>query len=210
MALREASPATAAPPTLVAPPAADRPSSQPAAPVPPRVAPRLVLGLGPAVAASHDGSSFAISAQADIGVTRHVSIVPWLQFVPANRSVAAPAGTASFRPTIFGLGFAVPILPTSAVVVPRIGAGYGILWLHVAADSAVAPATTRAPEDLLAPVAYASFSLSLRMGQDVRVVADAMLGSSTNDMVINIANNATAHWGVPVASLALRGEWVVE
>lgn len=199
---------TATPPSD-APPARDTAASRPRASAE-RIAPRLVLGAGPAIAASRDGSSFAISVDAEIGVSRYVALVPWLQVVPANRLAEAPLGTASFRPTIFGLGFGIPILRPSSIVVPRIGAGYGIVWMHVAPETASAPATTRKPEDLLAPMMYATTALSVKVAQDFRIAAEGMLGVSSHDMVVRIGGAPAAHWGVPLASAALRGEWVMQ
>lgn len=191
-------------------PAKDSPAAvAPKAPSAP-FAPRLVLGAGPAIAASRDGNSFAISAEAEIGLGRYVALVPWLQFVPANRLVEAPLGSASFRPTIFGLGFAIPLLRPSSLVVPRIGGGYGILWMHVAPESAVAPARMSKPEDLLAPIAYATAALSVRLADSFRIAGEAMAGVSSHDMVVRIGDQPAAHWGVPLASLALRGEWVMQ
>lgn len=192
-----------------APPARDTAAARPRASAE-RIAPRLVLGAGPAIAGSRDGSSFAISVDAEIGVSRYVALVPWLQVVPANRLAEAPLGTASFRPTIFGLGFGIPLLRPSSIIVPRIGAGYGILWMHVAPETASAPATMRKPEDLLAPMMYASTALSVKVAQDFRVAAEGMFGASSHDMVVRIGGTSAAHWGVPLASAALRGEWVMQ
>ncbi|MBX3207478.1 MAG: hypothetical protein KF764_20690 [Labilithrix sp.] len=174
-----------------------------------RVTPRLVLGAGPAIAASRHGNSFAISAEAEIGVSRYVAVIPWIQVVPANRLAEAPLGTASFRPTIFGLGFGIPILRPSSLVVPRVGGGYGILWMHVAPETASAPATMSKPEDLLAPIMYTTAAVSVKVADRFRVAGEGMLGLSSHDMVVRIGNQPAAHWGVPLASLALRGEWVM-
>ncbi|MDF2691954.1 MAG: hypothetical protein K0S65_337 [Labilithrix sp.] len=202
--------ATAASPALSPSTTKDAPATPPPAVPRERIAPRLVLGVGPALAASRDGNSFALSAEAEIGVSRYVALIPWIQFVPANRPAEAPAGSASFRPTIFGLGFGIPILRPSSVVVPRIGAGYGILWMHVAPDSATAGASMRAPEDLLAPLMYATTAFSVKVAENFRVAAEGMLGVSSHDMVVRIGGESAAHWGVPVASAALRGEWVLQ
>jgi hypothetical protein len=203
--------ATAASPALASAPATkDAPATPPPAVPRERIAPPLVLGLGPAIAASRDGNSFALSAEAEIGVSRYVALVPWIQFVPANRPVEATAGTASFRPTIFGLGFGIPILRPSSLIVPRLGAGYGILWMHVAPETATGGATMRAPEDLLAPLMYATSAFSVKVAQNFRVAAEGMVGVSSHDMVVRIGGEKAAHWGVPLASASLRGEWVLQ
>lgn len=191
-------------------PVKDAPAAAAPKPPTPRYAPRLVLGAGPAIAASRDGNSFAISAEAEIGLGRYVALVPWLQFVPANRRAEAPLGTASFRPTIFGLGFGVPILRPSSVVVPRVGAGYGVLWMHVSPESATAPGRMGKPEDLLAPIAYATAAISVKVAESFRIAGEAMAGVSSHDMIVRIGDQPAAHWGVPLASLALRGEWVMQ
>jgi hypothetical protein len=174
-----------------------------------RITPKLVLGAGPAMAASRHGNSFAISAEAQIGVSRYVALVPWLQFVPANRTAEAALGTATFRPTLFGLGFGIPLLKPSSVIVPRIGGGYAILWMHVSPETATGAAQMRKPEDLLAPVMYTTFAASVAVASGFRIVGEGMVGVSSHDMVVRIGNEKAAHWGVPLASLAVRGEWVL-
>ncbi len=200
--------ATDDPAPVASPPEKDQPT--PVNPTKPasRITPHLVLGAGPAIAASRDGNSLAISAEAEIGVSRYVALVPWIQFIPENRTALAPLGTASFRPTIFGLGFAIPILRTSSIAVPRIGAGYGVLWMHVSPESATGAGTMRKPEDLLAPMMYATAAVSVKVASDFRIAGEGMVGVSSHDMVVRIGNQPAAHWGSPLASLALRGEWV--
>lgn len=176
---------------------------------PKRVAPRLVLGAGPAIAASRGGNALALSVEAEIGVANRLAIVPWMQFIPANRTVDAPSGSASFRPTLFGVSALVPLLDPSSVVVPRLGAGYAILWMHVSPESAASGSQMRAPEDLLAPVLYATGALSFATSKLFRLAVEGMAGVSSHDMVVRIGGQSAAHWGVPVASLALRGEWVI-
>jgi hypothetical protein len=202
------SPPEGSPAPIVSAPQKDAPPA-PRKPPTERVTPRLVIGAGPAIAASRHGTSFAISAEAEIGVSRYVAIVPWLLTTPANRLAEAPLGTASFRPTIFGLGFTIPVLPPSSFFVPRLGTGYGILWMHVAPESAVSPGVMRKPEDLLAPLMYATAAGSVKVTQDVRVVAEGMFGVSSHEAVVRIGGERAARWGVPLASATMRAEWVL-
>jgi hypothetical protein len=174
-----------------------------------RTAPRLVLGLGPAIVASRHGSSLAISAEAQIAFGRHVAVVPWISFVPENRPVERPEGAASFRPTIFGFGFALPMLAPSSWIVPRVGGGYGVLWLHVSPETAAAGAVMRKPEDLLAPLAYGTAAISIALGASFRVTGEAFAGLASHDLVVRIAGQSAANWGVPLGGLALRAEWVL-
>lgn len=192
-------------------PAKDAPATAPRAPTPSeRMTPLLVLGLGPGTTSSHNGTSFAISAEAEIGVSRYVTLVPWLSYVPANRQVERPEGTAEFRPTIFGLGFGIPILRPSSFVIPRIGGGYGILWMHVSPETAVAPAQTKKPEDLLAPLMYLTAAVSFKVTPSFRIAAEGLAGVSSHRMVVRVARQNAAEWGVPIANLSLRGEWVLQ
>jgi hypothetical protein len=193
-------------------PVVGRDAPAPSAPIPkpPRVAPRLVVGLGPGAMASRDGTSFALHAEAQIGFSRNIALVPWLNIVPSNRDVNRPEGSAEFRPTIFGLGFSMPFLPNSSFLVPRLGGGYGIVWMHVSPVSAQAPAIQRKPEDLLAPMMYISASVSMALSKSFRVSAEGMGGVTSHDMVVRIAHEEASHWGVPLGALSLRGEWVLE
>jgi hypothetical protein len=197
---------TAVTPTVVRDTAPPAPPPKPM----PRMAPPLVLAVGPAASASRDGTSFSITAAAEIGFSRTVALVPWINFVPANRVAETSAGSASFRPTIFGLGFSMPFTPPSSTLVPRLGAGYAMLWMHVSPETAQAPAAARKPEDLLAPALYVSGSLSLALTKSFRVAAEAMGGVASHQMIVRIANERAAYWGVPIATLGLRGEWVLQ
>jgi hypothetical protein len=169
-----------------------------------------VLSLGPAVMASRDGGSISISAAIEIGVSRYVALVPWFMLPPVERTAERAEGSATYRPTLFGIGFGVPILPATSPVVPRIGCGYSMLWMHVTPESA-RPPNVKSPdsEDLLAPVMYVNAAASVRITGNIRVVGEGMFGTASHDLVVRIARNATAHWGVPIASLALRAEYVV-
>jgi hypothetical protein len=207
------SPGTAAPGgsplETVAAPAKDKP---PLASAPPtqRNAPRAVFGLGPQLLASKDGSSFGINGEIEIGVSRYVALVPWISYVPSSRTAERPEGTASFRPTLFGFGFNVPLLPNTSAFVPRLGCGYAILWMHVTPETARPPAVTRGDsEDLLAPVMYVNAAASIAIASGFRVVGEGLFGTSSHEMVVRINGSAAARWGVPIAGLALRGEWVL-
>jgi hypothetical protein len=172
-------------------------------------APRFGIGAGFGVTSSRDGSSLALSLEGQIGVGRQLALVPWLDFVPTHRTAAGAEGTATFRPTIFGLGIAVPLAPTSSLVIPRVGAGGGVLWMHVSPASASATAVMREPEDLLAPIAYVSAAASLRVVRELRIVGACFAGVASSEMVIRIANEPTSRWGVPLTGADLRLEWVV-
>ena len=75
-----------------------------------------------------------------------------------------------------------------------------LLRLHVGLE---------APEDLIAPLMYASAALSFKVTPSFRIAAEGMVGTSSHDMVVRIGQQPAAHWGVPLASVAFRGEWVI-
>ena len=189
-------------------PSKDAPPPSPPPRPSPRLAPRLVLAVGPAAMASRHGTSLALTASAEIGFSRTAAIVPWIAFIPANRVAETAAGSASFRPTTFGLGVSLPFTDPSSRFVPRLGGGYAMVWMHVSPETATPPAAARKPEDLLAPGAYLTGSLSLRLTSSFRIAAEAIGGVATHQMVVRIARESAAHWGVPFGSLGLRGEWV--
>jgi hypothetical protein len=177
------------------------------APTPPeRIAPRAILGVGPMYLASKAGGSFAISAEAEIGVSRVVAFVPWIATIPVPRDVANGSGSASYRPTIFGLGFSVPLRSWTKTIVPRIGAGYALLWMHTWPGTPGPGATANGSEDVWAPAMYASFALSVGITRNLRVAGEGMLGTSSHHMIVRVGQQHAADWGVPIASLGLRAE----
>lgn len=191
---------------------APKAKDSPAPPLPPpqeRTAPRALVGLGPGVLASRDGAPFAIAADAEIGITRIAAAVPWIMFAPAPLTVERPAGSATYRPTTFGFGFSISLLSQSAVMTPRLGAGYSMLWVHVAADGATPPNVARSSEDLVAPGAYGTFGASFRVTPQLRIVGEGLAMATTHGMVVRIAGSNAARWGGLVGGLALRGEWVI-
>jgi hypothetical protein len=178
------------------------------APRPPRrVAPRFLFTAGPQLLASRAGGSFSVQIGAHLGVSNLVTVDPWFSFVPVEREASNAAGSATYRPMLFGTGVSLPITHYSKRVVPRIGAGYALLWMYVWAGKANNPAFTReSGESLWAPVMYINTSLSVKVVDNFRIAAEGMLGSSTHDMVIRIAQNEAAHWGAPLASVGLNAE----
>lgn len=131
-----------------------------------------------------------------------------MAYAPTGRSVETPQGSARYRPTLFGLGFDVSLLPLSSFIVPRLGAGYAFLWVHVWPESAKAPAVQRKSEDLLAPVLYLTAAASFAVTPRFRIVGEALGGVSSHEAVVRIAGTSAAKWGGALSSLAVRGEWV--
>ena len=109
----------------------------------------------------------------------------------------------------FGFGFLASFLPQSAILTPRLGAGYAMLWMHVAAGGANAPNVERSSEDLVAPGVYGTFATSVRVTRSFRIVGEAVGMATTHEMVVRIAGVPAARWGGLIGALALRGEWVI-
>jgi hypothetical protein len=200
--------ATAATTTTLTPPAVDKPVPLPNMSAE-RVAPRAVVGLGPMLLASKSGSSFAMSLEAEFGVSRVVTLIPWIATIPAARGVETPNGSASYRPTVFGVGFGVPLRSWKKTFVPRLGAGYALIWMHTWPEQAKNGTSVGESEDLWAPAMYGTAALSVGITDRIRVVGEGMLGSATNNLIIRIARQQTDSWGVPIASLGARAELVL-
>lgn len=198
-------------PTELQPTTRDTGPVVPPPPPPPRVAPRLALGVGPAVMASAAGGALGLSINGDIAVSRSVAMAPWVQTAVVRRDASGAEGSALYRPTLLGLGLTLPLAPNTSRFVPRLGVGYAILWLHVTPEQAVAPAQLKGDSiDLFGAVMYANAALSVKVTRRFRVAAEGMFGVSSHDLVVRIGDKEAAHWGVPLASLALRGEVVFE
>lgn len=203
--LREATSDTT---STLTPPAVDKPvpiASLPAE----KIAPRVVAGLGPMLLASKSGGSFAMSVEAEFGVSRVITFIPWLATIPVPRDVSTPNGSASYRPTIFGAGFGVPLRSWKKTFVPRLGAGYALIWMHTWPEQAKNGTTTGSSEDLWAPAMYATAALSVGITENVRLAAEGMFGTATNNMIVRIAHEHTDSFGVPLASIGARAELVL-
>lgn len=187
----------------------DAPQAPPAPKAVERLAPRAVFGVGPMLLASKAGTSFAMSAEAEIGVSRIVTLVPWIATVPVPQDVSNAFGSASYRPTIFGLGLGIPLRSNDKTFVPRIGAGYAVLWMHTWPQSASPGTTLGESENLWAPAMYGTMALSVGITKNVRAAAEGMVGTSTHHMIVRIAHDHVADWGVPIASLGARAEVVI-
>jgi hypothetical protein len=201
--------ATAATTTTLTPPAVDKPVPVPNLSVAERVAPRALVGLGPMLLASKSGGSFAMSLEAEFGVSRVVTFIPWIATIPAARGVETPNGSASYRPTLFGVGFGVPLRSWKKTLVPRLGAGYALIWMHTWPGQAKNGTTVGESEDLWAPAMYGTAALSVGITNNVRIVGEGMIGSATNNLIVRIARAHTDSWGVPIASLGVRAELVL-
>ncbi|MCW5811213.1 MAG: hypothetical protein KIT84_09385 [Labilithrix sp.] len=143
-------------------------------------------------------------------MSRNIAFAPWFSTAVVAREASAPIGTAGYRPTLIGLGIAAPLASPSRFIVPRLGVGYAVLWVHVWPDTAVAPAEKKSQSiDLFGAVMYVNAAISMKINARARITAEGMLGVSSHDLVVRMGDSERAHWGVPVAHLALRGELVI-
>lgn len=187
----------------------DKPLPNAALP-PERLAPRALFAVGPMLLASKPGGAFAMSVSAELGVSRVVTFIPWFATMPVAQSVSTPNGSAYYRPTLFGLGFGVPLRSHKKTLVPRLGAGYALIWMRVWPDQAKATGTTLGEsEDLWAPAMYMTAALSVGVTERFRIAGEGLLGTSTHNLIVRIARENTASWGAPLASLGLRAELVL-
>lgn len=190
-------------------PGADKPLPNASLP-PERLAPRALFAMGPMLLASKPGGAFAMSVSAELGVSRVVTFIPWFATMPVAQSVSTANGSAYYRPTLFGLGFGVPLRSHKQTLVPRLGAGYALIWMRVWPDQAKATGTTLGQsEDLWAPAMYMTAALSVGVTERFRIAGEGLLGTSTHNLIVRIARDNTASWGAPIASLGLRAELVL-
>lgn len=177
---------------------------------PERIAPKAIFYAGPTYLGSKAGGSFAINVGVEIGVSRVVTLNGWVSTIPIARDVGTANGTASYRPTIIGMGFGVPLLSWKNILVPRLGAGYALIWMHTWPGSATGGSSVIGEsEDLWAPAMYGTAALSVRIRENLRLAAEGMFGTSTHKMIVRIASERTDSWGVPFASIGGRVEVVL-
>lgn len=198
--------------TIVANLVPPAPRAEPPPPPSARVAPPFVFSAGPTLFGSSDGTSVGFQLQAEIGVGRLVAVTPWVGIVPAPRhidSAGSAVGTAEYRPTLFGTGINIPLLGPGHVVVPRLGAGYAMLWVHTWPDRIGPAGVANKSEDLIAPVFYVTAATSVRLTDSARIVLEGMLGAASNEVDIRLAGSVAAAWGDPLASVGIRGEYLL-
>ena len=188
-------------------PAPDKPRPEP----PPRVTPRFTASAGVSALAGVDATVAAAAAQISVGLTRRLAATARLDYPLTADDHDQPAALLRVRPAFAGVGAELPLAEPSAFLIPRLGAGVGVVWvdadLSPAADaSPLAQFTARSAEASAA--AYASAGLSMRIVGPLRGLVDGTLGTSASRIVVRDRGEHAAYWGQPFGTIGGRVELV--
>lgn len=206
------------PPVTPAPaaPGADRPTAS-AAKRDLKKTPAFVAGFGLSTLMGVDASVAALSAEAEIGVTRWLAIAPRLELPVEERDIAG-SPSVKVRPGFTGVAAVIPLTHPGAFVIPRFGAGLGGAWLHAQSaptsftrfeqDGSVNtfPTSTGGADTTWSLAAYGTAALSMRIAGPVRMTVDGVFGTTMHRLVVKTTNIDRAYWGAPFGALALRLE----
>lgn len=208
-------PKPAAPAVIASPRAVDRPVAAPPKEKLSRV-PAFVAGAGLSTVMGIDASVAAFSAEAEIGIGRWLAIAPRLDLPIEWHDVQA--GSLRVKPGFTGVGAVLPLMHSSAIVVPRLGAGLGVAWIDAESTQTFAsqiapdgsgrfvPVTRSGSDGTWSPAAYLSAALSFRIAGPLRMTVDGAFGTTMNRLVVRTQDVDRAYWGAPFGALALRAE----
>jgi hypothetical protein len=183
------------------PPPSPAPSPPPPARPPPVSVPaqprRFWLALGPALAISPGGLGLTPHVDLGASVRRTEALAIVARFiaptVPAR--VDAPEGHASILLSAATLGADLLLASHSSSVRPRVGAGVGVLWVHMEGDAS--GAFIGRGDAVLSALGTVHGGLLVRLGDGVRLFFDATLALAAPRPVARFADRQVASWGQP-------------
>lgn len=203
-------------PAMPAAPNADRPAAAPAK-KDVKKTPAFVAGVGLSTLMGVDASVAAFSADAEIGVARWLAIAPRLELPIEDRDIAG-APSVKVKPGFTGIAALASVLPPTALVIPRFGAGVGGAWVTAEASPTTFtrfepngvvntfPTSTGGTDTTWSFAAYGTAALSMRLFGPMRMGVDGILGTTMHRLVVRTAGVDRAYWGAPFGALAMRLE----
>lgn len=212
---------TSSPPSA----AVDAAEKLPRAPAPLPRTPTLAVATGIGALMGADATVPGLAMELDFRVAPSLALAVRADLPLQSTGIATSHATFKIAPAVFGAGVLVPLLPPESFIVPRLGAGAGVVWLR--SESIDEPAPLVIPrgstspsfsssssgasgrDDIFSPLIYANAALSMRVAGPVRLVVDGLLGTTAYRMVVRDAGTHVAYWGVPFGTLAMRAEVVL-
>jgi hypothetical protein len=193
------------------PPEPDTASAKPNATVPASVEPRntapLVFGAGPAFMSSTGyDPAWGAAFEAEYGYWSNVSLAVNAMLPLTTSKLGYPGDEkAGARTMSFGAGVEIPLLPADSIVIPRVGGGVGVVWMHTQALVAAASSSTQ-EQDFVLPQFYGDAALSIRLYGRARIVLAGTVAATTSQMVIRVNDTEQGRFGWPIGMVQFRLE----
>jgi hypothetical protein len=216
------------PPAVTTEPAREAVDLRPAPPAPKEpttFTPTFIGASGVGALIGAGARVVAIGAKIDVPAHRYAALAVRFDWPVSDEqvSVALPTETRDdkvrLKPGVAGLGVDVPLARPKAAVIPRVGAGFGIAWLHVEGVPGVSRfAGTKAPqppnvatlpsssETAVSPAMYLDGAASVLVAGPVRLAFDGMVGATASRLVARANGAHVAYWGQPFGALSARAE----
>jgi hypothetical protein len=151
-------------------------------------------------------TTWGVGLDAEFGVSRYASLAVSAVLPLTTAEFGSGAfGTAGARTTTFGLGFEVPLAPPDSVLIPKLGAGTGLVWMHTMALSTPST-TTSLSQDFVTAQFYADAALSLRVYGPARLVLAGTIAGTTEQIAIRVDDGQVGTFGWPIGMMQLRLE----
>lgn len=169
--------------------------------------PVFAMGTGISALMGADATAAALDTEIELRLARYVGLSARAALTFDGVPVATSRTVVRVAPSVFGIGPVVPLAATDSFIIPRIGAGAGVVWLRSTAAANIDSATGFGPSDsIVSPMAFLSGAMSMRVGGPLRLTLEGLIGTSAHRMVVRSQGEDIAYWGQPFGTVALRGE----
>lgn len=174
------------------------------------IAPRtpvFAMGMGISALMGADATAAALDTEIELRLARYLGLSARAALTFDGVPVTTSRAVVRVAPSTFGIGPVVPLAGTDSFIIPRLGAGVGVVWLRSAAALATGGSNTfGASDSIVSPMGFLSGAMSMRVGGPLRLTLEALLGTSAHRMVVRAQGEDVAYWGQPFGAVALRGE----
>jgi hypothetical protein len=169
--------------------------------------PAFAMGMGISALMGADATAAALDTEIELRLARYLGLSARTALTFDGVPVATSRSVVRVAPSIFGIGPVVPLTATDAFIIPRVGAGVGVVWLRSSAALAGNSSSAfGASDSIVSPMGFLSGAMSMRVGGPLRLTLEGLLGTSVHRMVVRAQGEDVAYWGQPFGTVALRGE----
>jgi hypothetical protein len=179
-----------------------------------RRAPLFLAGAGISTLIGVDANVASFSGQVEVGLGRYVTAAARIE-LPIERSTVSRPSNINVAPAFAGAGIGVPLVASDSFIIPRLGAGAGVVWLRATrlppetfldSASGIAIPADGISDTTASFAMYSNAGLSMRIYRPLRLTVDGILGTTTSRLVVRDQGVHAAYWGTPFGALALRAE----